>query len=44
MREFADDSFEFDESAEKFSKRVENTGPKGEIARDEQFLLFQQCF
>ena len=26
------------------SKQVENTGGKGEIARDEQFLLFPQCF
>ena len=25
-------------------KRVENTVGKGEIARDEQFLLFPQCF
>ena len=30
--------------AEKFSKRVENTVGKGEIARYEQFLLFPQCF
>ena len=30
--------------AEKFSKRVENTVGKGEIARNEQFLLFLQCF
>ena len=28
----------------KFSKQVENTVGKGEIARDEQFLLFPQCF
>ena len=28
----------------KLSKRVENTVGKGEIARDEQFLLFPQCF
>ena len=27
-----------------FSKRVENTVGKGEIARYEQFLLFPQCF
>ena len=25
-------------------KRVENTVRKGEIARNEQFLLFPQCF
>ena len=30
--------------AENFSKRVENTVGKGEIARYEQFLLFPQCF
>ena len=34
----------FDESSIKFSKRVENTVGKGEIARYEQFLLFPQCF
>ena len=28
--------------AESFSKRVENTMGKGEIARNKQFLLFQQ--
>ena len=33
MREFADDNFEFDENGRKFSKRVENTVRKGEIAR-----------
>ena len=27
-----------------FSKRIENTVGKGEIARYEQFLLFLQCF
>ena len=30
--------------AEKFSKWVENTMGKGEIAHYEQFLLFLQCF
>ena len=30
--------------AEMFSKRIENTVGKGEIARYEQFLLFPQCF
>ena len=34
----------FDVNGRKFSKRVENTAGKGEIARDEQFLLFPQCF
>ena len=27
-----------------FSKQTENTVGKGEIARNEQFLLFPQCF
>ena len=30
--------------ARKFSKRLENTVEKGEIARYEQFLHFPQCF
>ena len=30
--------------ADGFSRRVENTVGKGEIARREQFLLFPQCF
>ena len=41
---FADDNLKLDENGRKFSKRVENTVEKGEIARYEQFLLFQQCF
>ena len=36
--------FKFDENGRKFSKQVENTVGKGEIARYEQFLLFPQCF
>ena len=44
MKEFADDNFKFDESGKKFSKQVENTFGKGEIARYEQVLLFPQCF
>ena len=36
--------FEFDTNGREFSKRVENTVGKGEIAHYEQFLLFQQCF
>ena len=43
LKEFADDNFRFDENGRKFSKRVENTVGKGEIARYEQFLLFPQC-
>ena len=44
MKEFADDNFKFDQNGRKLSKRVENTVGKGEIARNEQFLLFPQCF
>ena len=40
MKEFADDNFKFDENGRKLSKQVENTERKGEIAPDEQFLLF----
>ena len=44
LKEFADDNFKFDKNGKKLSKWVENTVGKGEIARYEQFLLFQQCF
>ena len=44
LKRSADDNFKFDENSRKFSKRVENTVAKGEIARYEQFLLFLQCF
>ena len=43
-KEFADNNFKFDENGIKFTKRVENTVGKGEIARYEQFLLFPWCF
>ena len=36
--------FNFDLNGITFSKRVENTVGKIEIALDEQFLLFPQCF
>ena len=36
--------FQFDENGKKYSKRVENTVGKGEIARYKLFLLFPQCF
>ena len=36
--------FKFEENGRKLSKRVDNTVEKWEIARDEQFLLFLQCF
>ena len=44
LKEFADDNLEFDENGRKFSKRLENTVGKGEIARCEKFFLFPQCF
>ena len=44
LKDFADNNFNLDENGRKFSKCVENTLRKGEIARDEQFLLFPQCF
>ena len=44
LKGFADDNFKFDENGRKFSKWVENTVGKGEIARYEQFLLFPQWF
>ena len=44
LKQSADDNFKFDENSRKFSKRLENTVGKGEIARYEQFLLFPQCF
>ena len=34
----------FDENGRKFSKQVENTVRKGEIACYEQFILFPLCF
>ena len=40
----SNDNFKFSENNRKFSKEVENTVGKGEIARYEQFLLFPQCF
>ena len=44
MKEFADNNFHFDEKVRKISKSIENTVGKGDIAFDEQFLLFPQCF
>ena len=44
LKQSADDNFELDENTRKYSKRVENTVGKGEIARYEQFLLFPLCF
>ena len=44
QKKSADENFRFDESDRMFSKRLENTVEKGDIARYEQFLLFRQCF
>ena len=44
LNEFADDNFRFYENGCKFSKWIENTAGKGEIAHYEQFLLFPLCF
>ena len=44
LKQSADDNFKFDENSRKFSKQVENTVGKGEIARYVQFLLFPKCF
>ena len=40
LKEFADNNFKFDENGRKFSRQVENTLGKEEIAQYEQFLLF----
>ena len=44
LEQSADDNFKCDGNGREFSKWVENTAGKGEIARYEQFLLFPQCF
>ena len=44
LKESADNNFKFDENDKEFSHRVENTVGKGEIAHNEQFLFFPQCF
>ena len=44
LKVFVEANFELEGNGGKFSKRVENTVGNGEIARYEQFLLFQQCF
>ena len=44
MKELADDNLKFDKNGKKFSKRVENTVRKGEIAHYEQFLFFPTAF
>ena len=42
-KDFVDDNFQFDKNGRKFSKGIENTVGKGEIARYDQFSLFRQC-
>ena len=44
LKEFANHNFNFNENERKFSKRVENSVGKGEIAYYKQFLLFPPCF
>ena len=44
LKDFADDNLKFSENARKFSRWVENTVGKGEIAHYEQFLLFPTVF
>ena len=44
LKQIEDDIFKFDENSRKFSKWVENTVGKEEIAYYEEFLLFPQCF
>ena len=44
LKDLADNNSKFDEIGRKFSKCVENTVGKGEIACYKQFLLFPQCF
>ena len=44
LKECADNNYEFDEDCGKFSERLENAVGKGEIARNEQILLFPQGF
>ena len=43
-KKFADNDFKFNEKDRKFSKQVENTVGKEEIACYKQFLFFPQCF
>ena len=44
LKEFAEDSFNFDGNGRKFSKWIEKIVAKGEITHYDQFLLFPQCF
>ena len=42
LKEFADNNFEFDENGRQFSKRVENSVGKGEIARSPFLTVFSK--
>ena len=44
LKEFADNTFRYDENASELPKWVENTVGKGGIARHEQFLLSPTVF
>ena len=44
LKDFADDNPTLNENVRTFSKREENNVGKGEIARNEQFLLFFTVF
>ena len=44
LKEFAEDNSKCDENGRRFSKQVENTVGKGEIARWEQFSFFHSVF
>ena len=44
LKEFADDNINFQMNGRMFSRQVENSVGKGEIAHYEKFLLFPQCF
>ena len=44
LKDFTDGNLKFEENGRKLLKPVENTVGKGEIACNEQFLLFPKCF
>ena len=44
LKEFTDDNFKLEGNGGDFSKQVENTVEKGEIAHYKQFLLFPHCY
>ena len=44
FKQSADNNLKFYENDQKFSRWIENTVGKGEIASYAQFLLFPQCF